>query len=73
MAQALDQRKYKVNRLFRFGYQAFKDGLPEPSNRIEAMGWRLARQEKINYDFQIEQAYEMFAELDRWDDLGYLE
>jgi hypothetical protein len=37
----LEQRK------FRIGYHSFKDGLPQPNNRIEAMGWLLARKEQM--------------------------
>jgi hypothetical protein len=69
----LEQRKYRVNRLFRIGYHSFKDGMPQPANRIEAMGWRLARKEQVDYQAWLEQAVETFAELDRWDDLGYLD
>jgi hypothetical protein len=68
-----EQRKYRVTRLFRLGYGTFKDGLPQPENRVEAMGWRLARKEQVDYQIALEQAVESFAELDRWDNLGYLD
>ena len=67
----LSERHKKVNRLFRIGYADFKDGLPLPENRIKAMGWRLARKEKLDYECALEQAYEAFAELDKADQ--YLE
>lgn len=64
----LTPRHKKVNKLFRLGYGDFKDGLPLPENRIKAMGWRLANQEKLNYDYALNQAYEAFAELDKADE-----
>lgn len=73
MKLTFEQRKYKVSRLFRIGYHSFKDGLPQPKNRIEAMGWRLARKEQVDYQCALEQAIELFAELNRCDDLGFLE
>ena len=73
MILTFEQRKYRVTRLFRMGYGSFKEGLPQSKNRIEAMGWRLARKEQVDYQIALEQAVELFAELDRCDDLGYLE
>jgi hypothetical protein len=63
----VEQRKAKINCLFRIEYADFKDGLPLPENRIKAMGWRLAKQEQLNYDIALETAYECFGELNRGD------
>jgi hypothetical protein len=60
-----EQKKAKINRLFRTCYADFKDGLPQPENRIKAMGWRHAKREQFDYEQALKAAYELFGELER--------
>ena len=60
-----EQKKAKIHRLFYLGYVDFKDGFPEPENRVKAMGWRFAKREKFEYERALADCYELFGELDR--------
>jgi hypothetical protein len=62
---AKEQKKAKIHRLFYLGYVDFKDGFPEPENRVKAMGWRHAKREQFDYEQALKAAYELFGELER--------
>ena len=56
--------KRRINHLFREGYRDFNAGLPIPTNRIKAMGWRQGKSEKQSYTASLNAAYELFEDLD---------